>query len=172
MDSPKPYQLEVDGLQLQLRRPEVAAFLAWLIPGAGHYYQRRYGKAALYATSILSLYLIGMFLGQGRVVYWSWTAEDQRWHFICQAGVGAPAIPAMIEGYRANRNLRPLMNGFMRRPGDLRTLDTWHLTSAHGFDLGTLYTMVAGILNILVIFDAYSGPLPLIPGKKEETPKS
>ncbi len=29
-----------------------------------------------------------------------------------------------------------------------------------GFDMGTLYTMIAGLLNILVVFDAYGGPLP------------
>ncbi len=55
--------LEVDGLKIQLRRPEFAAFLAWLIPGAGHYYQGRYGKAAMYCVSILSLFVIGMVLG-------------------------------------------------------------------------------------------------------------
>ena len=31
---------------LVLRNPAVAAILAWLLPGAGHLYQRRYFKAA------------------------------------------------------------------------------------------------------------------------------
>ena len=28
------------------------------------------------------------------------------------------------------------------------------------FDYGTLYTMLAGMLNLLVIYDAWSGPMP------------
>mgnify|MGYP001765665878 CR=1 FL=1 len=37
----------VDKIEIDLRQPTVAAILAWLIPGAGHLYQRRYFKAAL-----------------------------------------------------------------------------------------------------------------------------
>ena len=32
--------------------------------------------------------------------------------------------------------------------------------------MGTLYTMVAGLLNMLVIYDAYAGPLFTDPRKK------
>ena len=40
-------------------------------------------------------------------------------------------------------------------------------------DLGTVYTMIAGLLNVLAIYDAYGGPVRLEPeeqppGKKEE----
>ncbi len=165
-------RMEVDGLEINLRRPEFAALLAWLIPGAGHYYQKRMGKAALYGFSILSLYLIGMFLGSGRVVYWSWGSEDRRWHYFCQLGVGLPALPAAIEGWRASKgNPKPLFGGFMTKPTDMRMLDRWHFTSAHGFELGSLYTMIAGLLNYLVIFDAYSGPLPILVARKETATK-
>jgi hypothetical protein len=35
------------------------------------------------------------------------------------------------------------------------------------YELGTVFTVIAGLLNILVICDAYAGPLVLIPRKKE-----
>ena len=48
----------------------------------------------------------------------------------------------------------------------------WHAKLGGGFELGTLYTMIAGLLNILVIYDALVGPFPVPeekekPGKKE-----
>ncbi len=48
----------------------------------------------------------------------------------------------------------------MAKPNGTPMLDNWHKETSHGFDLGGLYTMIAGLLNYLVIFDAYSGPLP------------
>ena len=38
------------------------------------------------------------------------------------------------------------------------------------FELATFYTMVAGLLNVLAIYDALSGPVVSIPVKKEERP--
>jgi hypothetical protein len=35
----------------------------------------------------------------------------------------------------------------------------WHRRLGRWFDIGTLYTMLAGMLNILVIYDAWAGPL-------------
>ena len=48
----------------------------------------------------------------------------------------------------------------MTAPRSTRDLDDFNRKTASGFDMGTLYTMVAGLLNILVIFDAFAGPLP------------
>ena len=38
-------------------------------------------------------------------------------------------------------------------------LAEWHGQLKSRFELGTLYTMVAGLLNILVIYDAFAGPV-------------
>ena len=57
---------------ISIRNPATAAFLAWLIPGLGHYYQGRKGKAFLYAFCILGLYCLGMLMGEGKIVYWRW----------------------------------------------------------------------------------------------------
>jgi len=35
----------------------------------------------------------------------------------------------------------------------------WHRRLGHWFEIGTLYTMLAGMLNVLVIYDAWAGPL-------------
>ncbi len=136
--------VDADGMTIQLRRPALAAILAWLIPGAGHFYQKRYGKAALYSACVLILFVIGMVIGGGKVVYTSWRPEDRRWHYLCQVGVGLPALPAAVQGWYTRTGKPPLWNGFMARPIDLFKLDDWHAETSAGFDLGSLYTMIAG----------------------------
>ena len=153
-----------------LRNPVLAAFLAWLIPGAGHLYQRRYVKAAIFFVCIMSTYYFGLALGQGKVVY----AASDRWlQFACQFGVGLPTLPAAIQAHRAGRGQAPLWGGFMAPPqrhdgwGE-DELSRWHRLLATRFEVATLYTMVAGLLNIITIFDAYDGPL--VPSSGSENP--
>ena len=58
----------------------------------------------------------------------------------------------------------PLFDGAMKPPrlpnheNDPGELGDWNRQYGRDFDLGTLYTMVAGLLNILVIYDALDGP--------------
>ncbi len=48
-------------------------------------------------------------------------------------------------------------------------LDQLHNRLNRFFELGTVYTMVAGLLNVLVIYDAWAGPAePDMPAKKED----
>ena len=54
-EAPHPY----DPVEIDLRNPLLAAVLAWLWPGAGHLYQRRYGKGALLMVCILITYFFG-----------------------------------------------------------------------------------------------------------------
>ena len=149
---------------VDLRNSAFAALLAWLIPGAGHAYQGRYGKAALFAACVFSTYFYGLWLGNGHVVYASWKREDFRWQYVCQAGVGLPALPALIQSKRVMSNRDPLFGDWLVpprqpvRPNDNDQLAQWHLDTKWRFDLGTLYTMVAGLMNILAVYDAFAGP--------------
>ena len=149
---------------VDLRNSALAALLAWLIPGAGHAYQRRYGKAALFTICVLVTYFYGLMLGDGHVVYASWKREDFRWQYVCQAGVGLPALPALIQNRRVVADRDPLFGGWLApprqpvRPNDNDQLAQWHLETKWRFDLGTLYTMVAGLMNILAVYDAFAGP--------------
>jgi len=157
---------------IELKDPAMAAFLAWLVPGLGHLYQGRTGKGILFLVCILGLFLYGVYLGGdsevgwGRVVYMSFHPEDQRLHFLCQAGVGLPTLPAVIQAFRVRGGRAPLWGSFMappRLPSDRSsnrpTLDDLHKRLHHFFELGTLYTMIAGLLNILAIYDAWAGPV-------------
>lgn len=169
-----------DGEPLNLYNPYLAAVLAWLIPGAGHYYQRRTFKAAIFFTAITACFVIGLIVSGGRCVYASWNGVEHRWQFILQSGIGVPAIPAAIQGWRKSNNKPALFKGLFfpkhepapfAAPDTVDKLDDWHKKTASGFELGTLYTMIAGLLNILVVYDAFAGPLPPPAPKKKGKPE-
>src|SRR6476646_6295735 len=89
-------------VEIDLKDPRLAAVLAWLVPGLGHIYQGRTGKGILYAVCIIGLYTLGLVLGEGKVVYWTWTnpltnSERFRISFLFQAPFGLPAILALIQ---------------------------------------------------------------------------
>jgi len=160
-----------DAQQIDLKDPVLAAMLAWLLPGLGHWYQGRRAKASLYFVCIM-----------GRAVYFSWRDTDRRLAYICQIGVGLPALPALVQAYRMSRDRKVWWGGFMApprlpemsriaredpnadqpTPNDLYRMD-------YNFELATFFTMIAGLLNVLAIYDALAGPVAAAPIQKEES---
>jgi hypothetical protein len=171
--------VHADGCDIDLKNPYFAAVLAFLIPGAGHFYQGRKNKAYLYAACILGLFFIGLFLGHGRVVYAAWNPDDYRIQFPAQLCVGVPAFPAVYQAVMRSKNSEESSRysgrsasmvaepskfkwtEFMAPPKNKDQLSQWHYEASAGFELGSLFTAVAGLLNLLAIFDAFGGPMPL-----------
>ncbi len=173
-------------LDVDLKDPRLAAFLAWLVPGLGHLYQGRTGKGVLFLVCILGTFFYGLYIGEGRVVYASVPNTLTRWHYFCQVGVGLPALPALIQREREKQGKPPLalLSDVMRPPhsrGDFSSIDSfgnrvthpselakWHYDLAGRFELGTIFTAIAGLLNILAIYDAFGGPLVILPPTKQK----
>jgi TM2 domain-containing membrane protein YozV len=158
---------------IDLKDPFVAAILGWLIPGLGHIYQGRTRKGVLFMVTILGTFFYGLFISEGRAVYASWVQGDYRYPYLCQVCVGLPALPALVQTYLVRNGREPLFGGVMAPPANVAALnDMWKRLNRQ-LDLGTVYTMIAGLLNVLAIYDAYGGPVRLEPeepppGKKEE----
>ena len=180
--------------RLALKNRFLALLLSWLFPGAGHLYQGRYLKAFLFAVSIWSLLISGLIMGSYRApleeggaphlffardVYCSWRAGDKRLYFIPQSFIGAIALPAYFqaknptdatESFWSTAFAPPRLSGDENRgrqpSGDelIQRLGGW-------FDLGSLYTLVAGLLNLMAIFDAVAGPAPATVESNEEETK-
>ncbi len=156
----KPTQPRADGA-IDLRDRWLAAFLAWLLPGLGHFYQRRTAKGVLFCVMILSTFCYGLVLGEGRVVYASFGPHENRLHYISQVGVGLPALPALVQMQRVRSGKEPLFGAsrFMAPPNyEQGELSELHLKLNRRWELGSVFTMIAGLLNILVIYDAFAGP--------------
>lgn len=147
---------------IPLRNPRTAAFLAWLVPGLGHLYQGRVGKGILYGVCILSLYFTGFILGEGKIVYWRWVNplnNPERFclYYLGQFFVGLPALPALIQGTLRYFGMNPVLGGLMAEPPQT-ILNGLHPRLGKLVEIGSMYTAVAGLLNILAIYDAYEGP--------------
>ena len=77
------------------------------------------------------------------------------------------------ENNTSNYQGETLKDGFMAPPAgpvyqnDPDTLGRWHFDYKHFFELGTLYTVIAGMLNFLAIYDAFCGPAILTPAQRE-----
>ena len=164
--------------EIQLKDPYIAVWLAWLVPGLGHLYQGRKTKAMIYAICILGLFFFGAILSSGkcgmaRCVYISMkpgAGGDMRYYYFAQVWVGAPAFPAIIQYIHDPTGEDPLWNGLMAPPlrvsPSLRgysendnSIDNIRKKLNRRFELGTLMTTMAGLLNIFAIFDALSGPV-------------
>jgi len=162
-----------DLIKIELKEPWIAALLAWMLPGLGHIYQGRTGKGLLFFICILGTFFYGLYLGGGKVVYAAVPWEQQyRWQYLCQLGVGLPSTPMLVQRSKALKDSN--FTGFMAPPrrGPMEWKDDsgkvskqpnelamWTLKYHPYFELGTVYTVVAGLLNVLVICDAAAGPL-------------
>jgi len=176
-----------DAIEIDLREPWLAGLLALALPGLGHIYQGRTGKGILFFVCVLGTFFYGLYLGGGKVVYAATDWEQQyRWQYICQLGVGLPSAPMLIQRQHARTGKPPLWNGFMAQPrngpippesddsGRLaqqpNELAQWIIDEHPRFELGTVYTVVAGLLNVLVICDVFAGPLIIRPVPDKKSP--
>jgi hypothetical protein len=164
------------------RHDWAAAFLSYLVPGLGQILQGRVGKGVLFLICIYVLFFYGLFLGGGQNVYLP-RAKTQpdvnlagvkvpkpiayRVPFLGQFWVGVVAWPAIYQYAMYDERedvdrIDPIFRRFMRAP----TEEDLNIAQNEGdktWDLGWVYTVIAGVLNILVIYDALVGPA-FIPG--------
>jgi hypothetical protein len=108
----------------------VAPAVAWLIPGAGHLIQKRWGRGLLLMVSIVAMFLLGLAM-QGRIYKPNGGDILDMLGFVGNVGGGG---------------LYTLT----------RALDWGHGAIAHATaDYGTKFLIVAGLLNFIAVADAY-----------------
>ena len=141
-----------------LKDPFTAAVLAWLVPGLGHFYQGRFAKGLLFFICIMGMFGWGMYLGEWKVVYWSWDAKRRPLlEGLCRLGVGLPSLPSYLQSFRKDGEGLPLIGQFQAAPSDAE-LQELSARLNRTWDIAKIYTMVATLLNVLVILDARYGP--------------
>jgi len=108
----------------------VAPAVAWLVPGAGHLIQKRWGRGALLMISIFAMFLLGLAL-QGRIYRPNGGDILDILGFVGDIGAGGLYIVS-------------------------RAMDWGQGAIAHATaDYGTKYLIVAGLLNFIAVADAY-----------------
>ena len=102
----------------------------WFFPGASHLFLGRWGRALAFTLSVLTMFALGLAM-QGRLYD---AAPEQPLHifaFLANIGVGAPYVIAQQFGLGA---------GFLANPS---------------YDYGSTFLWVSGLLNYLIILDAF-----------------
>ncbi|HVS39823.1 MAG TPA: DUF6677 family protein [Gemmataceae bacterium] len=171
------------------------ALLSYLVPGLGQIYQGRISKGVVFLVCIYGLFFYGMWLGSGTVragepektyavsgsVYlpvasakntpFQGLANDlyNRPQYLGQFCVGVVAWPALVQYWQADAK-EPLLGQFERTPTD-EALNAVYTYGDKTMDLGWVYTVIAGVLNILVIYDALAGPA-FLPRKTDPARKA
>ena len=109
--------------------PGTAVFLAWLVPGLGHWVQGHKARGTAIFCLLVSLLIVATVLSEG-------VNLDRELHFYYWSGQFMVGLPAMLfEGLFSVGRLR----------GEIEYVDA-----------GLVFGCLAGLLNILAMMDAYT----------------
>ena len=118
--------------------PHLAAILAWLIPGAGHFYLGRRGRALAFLGVVAAALLIGCAL-DGRL--WR-VMPNQPLSVLATLGSMGMGIAYFVLRYATGYEGNILANGF---------------------EYGSAFVLTAGLMNLLLVLDAWD----IAHGKKD-----
>lgn len=120
----------------------MAVILGWLVPGLGHVLYGRKGKALFYFAMIALAFIVGLWLGEWRVVH----RTRFPLYLIAQLWAGGPALLALFltEGLRVTHDIAYV-------------------------DVGLLFTATAGLLNVVAMVDVYEIHRRIVEGDASPT---
>ena len=166
------------------RLDPLAAVLSYLLPGLGQVLQGRVGKGVLFFVCLYGLFFYGMWMGQMKNVWLPDAARlpdaevpivgklngvpkavYYRMQFLGQFWIGVAAWPALVQyasyepGEGEDGRAKPTagLGYYMQAPSEAE-LNALQRGGNKTWDLGWVYTVIAGVLNVLVIYDALAGP--------------
>jgi len=118
------------------------AVAGWVVPGLGHWLLGRRGKAVFFLAAVWGTFLAGWVLSDFRAVFW----KPDRIATYGQLGMAVPTVPLLA----ARQALGSALGHEVYEPtGSSENL-------LPHYDVGALYTCVAGLLNVVVLFSAIS----------------
>lgn len=103
---------------------------AWAVPGAGHLWMGRRQKGLVFLLALSAMFVVGLLL-QGRIFPFEWSEPLVGLAAVANVGVGAPWLLARMVGAGAGT------------------------VTASSYEYGNCFLIVAGLLNFLVILDAF-----------------
>jgi len=141
-------------LRARGKHPELAAFLAFLIPGLGHVYLGKVLQGAISFLFLVGLFAGGVLLSKGECVSLDKT-NGHPYAFFAQVGAGLPCGLALL--YSHTYEVKKALGMEAERPAEPNVESDEYVKNLPKMDEGLLYTMIAGLLNLLLIHDALMG---------------
>lgn len=125
-----------------------AGILAWILPGAGHYFLGHRGLATVFFVAISFAYGTGLAIGG---VKNSVNPRENRWLFLAEIGIGGYTTVGYVVS-----NVLPTYGAKELSP---------YVSFYPESDVAQIYLAVGGLLNLLAILDALTraqtGGLPV-----------
>jgi hypothetical protein len=103
---------------------------AWLVPGGGHFWLGRNQKGLVFLLALPAMFAVGLLL-EGRLFPFAPSEPLVALAAIADVGIGLPYVIAKMLGHGA---------GAVRQAT---------------YEYGNAFLIVAGLLNMLVVLDAY-----------------
>ena len=103
---------------------------AWAVPGAGHFWLGRTQKAIVFLVALPLMFATGLWL-EGRIFPFEFSQPLVALAAFADLGIGLPYFVAKLLGYGNGRVV------------------------AITYEYGNTFGIVAGLLNMLVVLDAY-----------------
>lgn len=110
--------------------PLAPLLAACLVPGGGHFWLRRWGRGAILLAAVGAMFVAGLLM-QGRFFQLETANLVETLGFLGDLCSGLLFVAAKLAGYQAGPSASPTA------------------------DYGTKFLLVAGLLNVLCILDAY-----------------
>lgn len=108
----------------------LVCLVAWLVPGAGHLWLRRIQKGLAFLVILPLMFGVGLAL-QGRIFPFEPSQPLVALAALADLGIGLPYFVAWLLGYGTGAVV------------------------AVTYEYGNTFLIVAGLLNVLVVIDAY-----------------
>jgi hypothetical protein len=131
-----------------------AGLLGWIWPGLGHLKNGDGRRGRLVMLGVVGLFLCGVLVGGVDCVD---RQEDGLW-FVAQMGAGPIALATdalntfLLKGGRVGEMLPlTLPNGMVSHVNSFRGVGAVN-------DVGSLFTAMAGLMNLVAVLDALRGP--------------
>ena len=128
----------------------VICVLTWIVPGSGHLLLRRLKRGFAFMVCVILLFFFGLGLG---AKIWHYEPQQPLTFFamVSQVGVGLPyfigrSIATYEQGHPSSSRFYRFAENFNFGEGNIRSVT---------FEYGNTFTWVAGLLNFLIILDAY-----------------
>lgn len=128
-----------------MNEPPVIFFLSWIAPGAGHFLLGQRWRGIAFFLTIAATFAAGLLITEGHAV----SLSEHRLAFFAQLFAGIP----FGVGYALDTIRASVTDGtsarFLTEPpsGSVNAVIA-------AIDLGLVFTMVAGLLNLLLALDA------------------
>jgi hypothetical protein len=110
--------------------PTLISFIAWFVPGAGHLWQGRTQKGLIFLVALPLMFAVGLLL-QGRLFPFEVSQPLVALAALASLGNGLPYFLATLLGLGSG------------------------VVTAASYEYGNTFIIVSGLLNMLVVLDAY-----------------